>query len=207
VVDKHDWHFDIAAVRPGGLPSQATPNAHLIRAAEGIDTKALSSDLESSFLSNGLEATLLEDELRPGQSTEPQLPRTGFLGLGLDRRRRGARGHQRAGGGREAPGDGVMRAIGFEQGMVQLSFLIESSMVALAGILIGTALGLVIAFNVIQDSKADGSWENLSFVVPWLNFCHHLPLVYGAALATSFLPARQASRVYRRRPCATSDFC
>jgi putative ABC transport system permease protein len=91
---------------------------------------------------------------------------------------------------------GVMRAIGFEQGKVRLSFLIESSMVALAGIIIGTALGLIIAFNVIQDSKSDGSWENLSFVVPWLNFAIIYGLVYGAALLTSFLPARQAARVY-----------
>lgn len=93
-------------------------------------------------------------------------------------------------------GIGVMRAIGFEQGMVQLSFLIESSMIALAGIALGTGLGLIIAFNVINDSKADGSWVNLSFVVPWLNFAIIYVLVYGAALATSFLPARQAAAVY-----------
>jgi len=91
---------------------------------------------------------------------------------------------------------GVMRAIGFEQGMVQLSFLIESSMVALVGIGLGTGLGLIIAYNVIADSRADGSWENLSFVVPWLNFAIVYAVVYGAALLTSFLPARQASRVY-----------
>ena len=89
-----------------------------------------------------------------------------------------------------------MRAIGFERGMVQLSFLFESSMVALAGIALGTILGLIIAFNVIQDSKADGSWETLEFTVPWLNFLIIYGLVYGAALLTSYFPARQASRVY-----------
>jgi putative ABC transport system permease protein len=100
---------------------------------------------------------------------------------------------------------GVMRAIGFEQGMVQLSFLIESSMVALAGIGLGTLLGLIIAFNVIQDSRSDGSWEALSFTVPWLNFLIIYGLVYGAALATSYLPARRASRCTLRKRCAMSE--
>jgi ABC-type antimicrobial peptide transport system permease subunit len=39
---------------------------------------------------------------------------------------------------------GVLRAIGFRRGMVQLSFLIESSFISLSSIVIGTALGLAI---------------------------------------------------------------
>ena len=49
---------------------------------------------------------------------------------------------------------GVLRAIGFRRGMVQLSFLIESSFVALTSIVVGTILGLVVAHNVISDSRA-----------------------------------------------------
>jgi putative ABC transport system permease protein len=37
---------------------------------------------------------------------------------------------------------GVMRAIGFERERVQLSFLIESCMVAVVGIAVGGTLGL-----------------------------------------------------------------
>ena len=43
---------------------------------------------------------------------------------------------------------GVLRSIGFQRGMVQLSFLLESSFIALTAIGVGTALGLTIAFNV-----------------------------------------------------------
>ena len=49
---------------------------------------------------------------------------------------------------------GVLRAIGFRKRMVQLTFLIESSFVALTSIVVGTALGLVVAHNVISDSRA-----------------------------------------------------
>lgn len=180
------------------FPGQAAPTAYLFRLKEGADAEAVADDLEASFLANGLEATVLKEEL----SDIVALNQTfnyivqGFLGLGLivgvaalgvisartvvERRQE----------------IGVMRAIGFERGMVQLSFLVESSMVALAGIALGTVLGLIIAFNVIQDSKSDGSWETLQFTVPWFNFLIIYGLVYGAALLTSYFPARQASRVY-----------
>ena len=37
--------------------------------------------------------------------------------------------------------------------MVQLSFLIESSFVALTSILVGSGLGLAVAYNVVSDSR------------------------------------------------------
>jgi putative ABC transport system permease protein len=91
---------------------------------------------------------------------------------------------------------GVMRAIGFEQSRVQLSFLIESSMVAIAGLTVGTILGLILSYNIIDDSQRQASWENLRFAVPWLNLAIIYAVVIGAALLTAYLPARQASRVY-----------
>jgi putative ABC transport system permease protein len=91
---------------------------------------------------------------------------------------------------------GVMRAIGFEQGRVQLGFLIESSMIAVAGIAVGTILGLILAFNIIDDSRRQASWATIDFAVPWLNLAIIYVVVLTAALLTAFLPARQASRVY-----------
>jgi putative ABC transport system permease protein len=91
---------------------------------------------------------------------------------------------------------GVMRAIGFERSTVQLSFLFESSFVAIVGLLCGTALALMVAFNVISDSANQPSWEAIRFSVPWVNLAIIFIVVYGAALLTAFLPAVQASRVY-----------
>src|SRR5690242_3874653 len=86
--------------------------------------------------------------------------------------------------------------IRFRKRMVQLSFLIESSFVALTSIVVGTILGLVVAHNVISDSQRTPSWQNLSFDVPWLNLGIIFLAVYLVALATTFAPARRASRIY-----------
>jgi putative ABC transport system permease protein len=79
--------------------------------------------------------------------------------------------------------------------MVELSFLLESSFVALLGIAVGTFLGLVIAYNVITDSASTGHL-NVTFDVPWLNLLVIFGAAYAVALVTTFLPARQASRIY-----------
>ena len=49
---------------------------------------------------------------------------------------------------------GVLRSIGFRRRMVQVTFLLESSFVALTAIVVGTVLGLVIAYNVIATTAA-----------------------------------------------------
>jgi len=79
---------------------------------------------------------------------------------------------------------------------VQLSFLFESSFVAVVGIVCGTALALVVAHNVMSDSSKQPSWEAIEFSVSWLNLGIIFLVVYGAAILTSMLPALQASRVY-----------
>ena len=89
-----------------------------------------------------------------------------------------------------------MRSIGYEHRIVQMSFLLESSMVALVSLLLGTVLGLIVSYNVILDQAEQPSWENLRLIVPWRDLVIVYVLVYGAALVTTFLPALQASRVY-----------
>ena len=54
-----------------------------------------------------------------------------------------------------------MRAIGFRTAMVQAAFLLESSFVALTAIVVGTILGLLLAWNIIDDQRQQPSWENL----------------------------------------------
>lgn len=69
-------------------------------------------------------------------------------------------------------------------------------MTALVGIAIGSTLGIIIAFNIIRDTKTQLSWQNMDYTVPWLNLGLIFFIVLVAALLTAWLPARQASRVY-----------
>jgi putative ABC transport system permease protein len=177
---------------------QAQPANYLYRLRDGVDPEQAAADLEAAFFANGLEAKALSDELGDLVETNRLFNYIlqGFMGLGLvvgvaalgvvSARSVVERRHE----------IGVMRAIGFERSTVQLSFLFESSFIAIVGILCGTALALVVAFNVIADSANQPSWEAIEFSVPWLNLGVIFIVVYGAALLTSYLPAVQASRVY-----------
>jgi putative ABC transport system permease protein len=180
------------------FPEHATPIAHLIEVTDPAQSARLASELESAFLANGMEAVVLQEELDDLVSVNKTFNYLiqGFIGLGLvvgvaalgvvsartvvERRQE----------------IGVMRAIGFEQGRVQVTFLIESTMVAVAGLVVGTILGLILSYNIIDDSQRQASWENLKFAVPWLNLAIIYAAVLAAAVLTALLPARQASRVY-----------
>jgi putative ABC transport system permease protein len=174
------------------------PTTQLFKLAPGVDTSATAKTLESTFLANGMQADPLQKLLDDAVGSSLTFDRLieGFMGLGLivgvaalgvitaravvERRQQ----------------IGVLRAIGFRKRMVQLSFLIESSFIALTSIVVGTGLGLAVAFSVISDSRRTPSWENMSFVVPWGSLGVIFLVVYLVALATTFAPALRASRVY-----------
>jgi putative ABC transport system permease protein len=180
------------------FPEQAQPSTYLYRLRAGVDADETAHALEAAFFGNGMEAQTLSEELEDLVASNRVFNyiMQGFMGLGLvvgvaalgvvSARSVVERRHE----------IGVMRAIGFERSTVQLSFLFESSFVAVLGILCGTAMALAVAFNVINDSAKQPSWEAIEFAVPWLNLAIIFVVVYGAALLTSFLPALQASRVY-----------
>ena len=174
------------------------PTVHLFALRPGLDAKATAAKLESAFLANGLEADSLQKLMNDAVSANLTMDRLimGFMGLGLivgvaalgvitaravvERRQQ----------------IGVLRAIGFRRRMVQATFLLESSFIALTSIVVGTGLGLVVAHTVIDDSRRTPSWENISFDVPWVSLGVVFLVVYLVALATTFAPALRASRIY-----------
>jgi putative ABC transport system permease protein len=178
--------------------NRVLPTIHLFALKPGVDAKATAQWLESTFLPNGMQADALEEVLADLVSANVTMNRIvmGFMSLGLivgvaalgvitaravvERRQQ----------------IGVLRAIGFRRRMVQLAFLLESSFVALTSIAMGTLLGLVVAHNVISESQNTPSWENLRFDVPWVNLGIIFLVVYLVALATTWLPAVRASRIY-----------
>ena len=178
--------------------ARVQPTVYLFALQRRADAKATAHHLESAFLGNGMQADamskLLADTVA-GSLTFDRLIMA-FMGLGLivgvtalgvisarsvvERRQQ----------------IGVLRAIGFRRRMVQWTFLLESSFIALTSIVLGTILGLTVAFNVIHDSQQQPSWSNLSFDPPWLTMGIIFIAVYLVALATTYLPAVRASRVY-----------
>lgn len=180
------------------LTERITPTTLWVDLKPGVDAEDTAAAMESAFLANGLEANSLASELadavRLNQTFNYIIQ--GFMSLGLivgvvaigvisarsvvERRQQ----------------IGVLRSIGFQKSTVQLSFLLESSLVALIGIFVGTLLGLVVAYDVIDQAAATGSWANLTYTVPFRDLAIIFTLVYLAALLASWFPARQAARVY-----------
>jgi len=180
------------------LGAAALPGTHYFRLAAGADVDATAGALESAFFTTGMEAETMADRLDEavGASLTFQRLVLGFMGLGLvvgvaalgvvsaravvERRQQ----------------IGVLRAIGFQKGMVRLTFLLEASFVALTAIVTGTALGLIMGFNVILDSRNTPTWSDLPYTIPWTSLVAVFVVVYAAALLATFAPAMRASRVY-----------
>jgi putative ABC transport system permease protein len=89
---------------------------------------------------------------------------------------------------------GMLRANGFTRRMVLRAFLLEYAFVTLVGISIGTALGLLVVWNLTQGASATSVGVTV-FTVPWTN----LGLILGAAFGLSMLavaePALRAARM------------
>jgi ABC-type antimicrobial peptide transport system permease subunit len=60
---------------------------------------------------------------------------------------------------------------------------------------LGSALGLAVAYNVISDAASLASWSGIQFDAPWLTLVVIFVAVYAVAVATALVPARRASRI------------
>jgi putative ABC transport system permease protein len=174
------------------------PTSFLFKLQPGIDPRSTAKQLEKVFVTNGMQADAMAKLLDDATASSMTFNRIvmGFMGLGLivgvaalgvitaravvERRQQ----------------IGVLRAIGFRRRMVQLSFLIESSFIALTAIVVGTGLGLLCAWNVIGDSRRTPSWAAMSVTVPWATLGVIFLSVIVVALVTTLAPAARAARVY-----------
>ncbi len=188
---------DLAAqVVPPQMLALLPIGTYFFRVKPGEDPQALRRALGTAFINNGLEPVVITDKIHKRQAVASGLNGLlqGFMALGLlvgvaalgvistravvERRQQ----------------IGVLRAIGYQKGMVGMSFLLESSFVALLGIVIGVVLGLILSYNFVQFFAKDS--PNIQWNVPWLQIGGIVLLAYVASLLTTVAPARSASRIY-----------
>lgn len=157
--------------------------------------ETVAKSIEAALLQNGVEGISINEQLRDMQkeSTGFLYLIEGFMGLGLvvgvaavgviafrsvvERRQQ----------------IGVLRALGYQRGMVSLSFLIETAFIVGMGIVAGTLLGLVLARNLFLSD--DGAGSGATFMVPWVMILIILAATMAMALMMSWLPSRQAARI------------
>ena len=57
-------------------------------------------------------------------------------------------------------------------------------------------LGVILGYQAITDIRSEEADENIRFVVPWLQIVVVISLTYLFSFLATYLPARQASRIY-----------
>ncbi|MBA3276478.1 MAG: FtsX-like permease family protein, partial [Chloroflexia bacterium] len=146
----------------------------------------------------GAVSTDLEQQMRDDQATQQSFMYVlqGFMGLGLivgiaavgviafravvERRQQ----------------IGMLRALGFQRGMVQQAFVIESAIVVILGVLAGATFGLILGYSLMtSDDFTEGAGGDVAFIIPWTTMIVTLTLSIVAALLMAWLPARQASKI------------
>ena len=180
------------------FPFELPKLSYEFRLNEPEKAQSIAQEIERSFLQNGVETDVLAIQIDDAFAASRGFLRlfTGFMALGLvvgiaalgvistravvERRQQ----------------IGMLRAIGYRRGMIQLSFLFEASFVALLGTVIGTLGGLVLGYNAVQDIRAEEGVEALTFSIPWIQMSIILGLTFFFSLLATYLPARQASRIY-----------
>jgi putative ABC transport system permease protein len=131
----------------------ARPTSVLLRPAPGVAASSLASELQGTFLEQGLVATRIHhvvEESYASSNSFFQLMQ-GFIALGLlvgiaglaVVMIRAVRERRRS--------IGVLRALGFQARTVQRAFLTESLFVTLEGVLLGTVLALITTYMLFKN--------------------------------------------------------
>jgi putative ABC transport system permease protein len=180
------------------FPFPVPITTYRFRLGPGVEAKETARRLEAAFRQHGMETEVLKELVDESVAANRAFNYlfTGFMGLGLmvgvaalgvvslravvERRQQ----------------IGVLRAIGYRRSMIQWSFLLESSFVALLGIAIGVTLGSTLSYLIVDDIREQADIENLRFSIPWIQITAIVLGAYLFSLLTTWLPARQASRIH-----------
>ncbi len=177
-----------------GQPDSIT---YFVRLQPGTDDEQAANVIEAALITYGIQADSIDaiiDEA-VSQSRSFLLLFQGFMGLGLvvgiaalgviafrsvvERRQQ----------------IGMLRAIGYRRGMVAASFMIESLIVTVLGVLSGTLLGIALARNLMASDYFLGGSSGVGFITPWGTILIFTAVSLGAALVMAFIPARRAASV------------
>ncbi len=175
------------------FPVEERYTAYFFQMAPGVDVRGFRSDLEQVYFAFGLQTIDIREEIGRAFDASQQVLTLmeAYLGIGLLVGIAGLAVITLRAVVERRTQIGALRALGFTQRMVLSVFLLEIALIAVLGIGIGMALGIVFAYKVYIVYFAD----IVVFVVPW----DHLLLIVGvaslAAVASTAHPAIRASRV------------
>ncbi|MFE0701089.1 ABC transporter permease [Streptomyces sp. NPDC058872] len=176
--------------------AQARNASALVRTGPGASADVVATQLQGEQLSSSLVATPIESDIRRQFDSSTAFFRLmqGFLALGLGVGITGL-GVVMVRAVRERRRTiGILRALGFRARTVQRSFLLESSFVALEGIVLGSLLGVLTTWLMYSNSAAFQGLEG-GFPIEWAGIFGLAAATFVASLLATIGPARRAAAI------------
>lgn len=164
---------------------------------EGANPEMVASSLNSDFLAQGADARTFTElgEEGQGQLMGFLAIMQGFLGFGLLVGIAGL-GVVMVRAVRERRQEiGMLRAMGFQRGLVRTAMLSEAGLIAVQGTLIGAVLGLITTKQLLAGQNASFGDEPVPFIVPWIGLALILALPLLSSLAATLAPASRAANI------------
>lgn len=209
----HERAFKVIGFTKSFLLSGAFVHADALTGSDGFNTttssltlisfdKAISEseqeeiakDMEREFLQNGMQTRIIRKEVEGFvymmnnffyllQAFLGLGLAVGIAGLGIITIRSVTERKQQI---------GMLRAIGFKRSMIWHSFLIESSYIAILGIVIGVGLGIILGLRFWLDPESGFTG---GFIIPWRTIIPVSLISYLITLVCTIGPSRGAARI------------
>jgi len=175
------------------FPVQERYTAYFFQMAPTADVGAFRADLEHVFFPYGLQTIDIREEIGRAFDASQQVLTLmeAYLGIGLLVGIAGLAVITLRAVVERRTQIGALRAIGFTRRMVLSVFLLEIALIAVLGVGIGVALGIVFAYKVYLVYFAG----IIVFSIPWDRLLLIVGVASIAAVASTAQPAIRASRV------------
>jgi len=175
------------------FPAQEQYTAYFFQMSPGTDIGGFRANLERVFFTYGLQTIDIREEIGQAFDASQQVLTLmeAYLGMGLLVGIAGLAVITMRAVVERRTQIGALRAIGFTRRMVLSVFLLEIALIAVLGVGIGVALGIVFAYKIWAVYFAD----IIRFSVPWDRLLLIIGLASVAAIASTAQPAIQASRL------------
>jgi len=166
-----------------------------VQLQDGVDADDAAKGIEAALSTQGVQANSIEKLISDTAAQDRAFTRVfqGFMALGLfvgvaslgviafrsvvERRQQ----------------IGMLRAIGYQSGTVAMTFVLESTFVALMGILSGVVGGVIVTHNIFTIGIFSG--ENVEFFIPWTEIIAFAGIAFVVSLLMTWLPSRSAAQV------------
>jgi len=175
-------------------PQQVRPTGYYFSLRPGVDVTKARLDLGRLLAPYEMEPVVVADQLAQQVGGILSLLKlmTGFLALGLIVGIAGLGVISTRAVVERWQQIGMLRAVGYRRSMVQRSFLLESSFIAIIGLVIGALVGVWQSYTFFVTNQTFGA---VDFHVPVVEILLILVGSYAATLLTTYLPSRAASQV------------